>query len=60
MVRLKVTGANTFVWIATKYIHEDNYNTTCIKIFRMSCFTGTSALDKDLFTVELVAEFIGK
>lgn len=59
MVRLNITGANTFDWIATKYIRDGSYNNNCTKNFEMSCFVGTSAT-KDQYTVKLVAIFTGK
>ena len=54
MVLLKVTGPNTFDWIATKYAAEGTM-ADCLVNFNPYCFIGTSAT-KDFYTVNLVAE----
>ena len=60
MVKLRVTGANAFDWIATKYNHERNYKDCCVAAFSESCFVGTnSPLGECAYTVELVAEVQG-
>ena len=53
MIKLRVTGANTFDWIATKYNHEGNYKDCCVAAFSESCFVGTnSPLGECAYTVE--------
>ena len=60
MVKLHVTGANTFEWIATKYNRNGDYQDCCVDAFSESCFVGIdSPLGECAYTVELVAEAQG-
>ena len=60
MVKLRITGANTFDWIATKYNRKGNYNNCCVTAFSKSCFVGSDSPDGECaYTVELKAEVQG-
>ena len=57
MVKLQVTGVNSFNWIATKY--NSSYDTSCVSAFSEACFVGTDSNEAH-YTVELVASYQGK
>ena len=40
MVKLRLTGANTFDWIRSKYQQDGSYNESCLTSFIESCFEG--------------------
>ena len=50
MVKLKVTGANSFNWISSKY----KRGSSCETSFSEACFTGTD-VQEDKYQVQLVA-----
>ena len=54
MVKFQVTGVNSFDWIATKYIRNGNYGTSCLTDFTEACFVGTDS-GEQTYTVDLVA-----
>ena len=54
MVKLRVTGSNSFDWIATKYTPGGSYGISCLTSFQESCFVGTAAHER-FYTVNLVA-----
>ena len=59
MVKLKVTGPNSYDWMATKYTNL--YDESCPTAFSESCFTGYDAFNGETYyTVELVASNEGK
>ena len=51
MVKLKVTGTNTFDWISSKHKQAGSCGTS----FSESCFNGND-VDEDKYQVQLVAE----
>ena len=51
MVKLKVTGTNTFNWISSKQKQAGS----CLTSFSESCFDGND-VDEDKYQVQLVAE----
>ena len=55
MVKIRITGETTFVWIEAKY--TANYPTNCKaqETFTVECFVGTS-VDESQYSVVLVAE----
>ena len=57
MVKIRVTGANTYTWIATRYTQK--YDSGCAKqdSFSASCFesSGNVQQPKDVYPVQLVA-----
>ena len=55
MVKLRVTGANSYEWINTKYETNGNYDASCLISFSESCFVGTS-VDRDFYRINLVTE----
>ena len=59
MVKLKVTGSNSFKWIATKHNRVGNYDESCLTAFSESCFVGTDS-NEDQYKVQLVASDQGK
>ena len=54
MVKLRVTGADSYEWIDTKY--TKNYDASCLTSFSEACFVGTTA-DRNYFRINLVAEW---
>ena len=56
MVKIRITGSNTFKWIASKYIRDGSYDVNCLVSFRYSCFTGSHAVES-VYQVQLVAKF---
>ena len=59
MVKLQVTGANSYNWIATKYNPNGQYDASCVTAFSERCFEGTDA-DETTYLLELVASNQGK
>ena len=53
MVKLRVTGPNSYDWINTKY--DDDYNKLCVTSFSESCFVGWNA-SESRFLILLEAE----
>ena len=58
MVKLRVTGSNSYEWIDTKYEMNGKYDASCLISFSESCFVGTS-VDRDFYRINLVTE-LGK
>ena len=54
MVKLRVTGPNSFVWIETKYTPDGSYDNSCLTSFQESCFAGTDNVS-GFYTVDLAA-----
>jgi len=54
MVKLRVTGPNTFNWIIAKYRPVGSYPESCLSSFSESCFVGTNTNAKN-YQVQLVA-----
>ena len=40
MVKLRLTGENTFDWIQSKFQQDGSYNESCLTSFIESCFEG--------------------
>ena len=59
MVKLRVTGHNSFIWIKTKYAPDGSYDNSCLTSFQESCFAGTDT-DEGKYTVDLAAINQGK
>ena len=57
MVKLRVTGANSYEWIATKYAETSQYHASCLESFSESCFAGNTN-GENSYIVKLVAEGI--
>ena len=57
MVKLKVTGPNSYDWMASKWTNL--YDESCPTAFSESCFTGSGGGESQ-YTVELVASNEGK
>ena len=55
MVKLRVTGANTFDYITTKWAETSQYDASCLTSFTESCFVGNVA-KKHGYEIKLVAE----
>ena len=53
MVKLRVTGANTFVWIGSKVTR--NFDSSCLTNFVESCFVGGDRTE-DTYEIQLVAK----
>ena len=53
MVKLRVTGANTFVWIGSKV--TKNFDSSCLTNFVESCFAGGDRTE-NTYEVQLVAK----
>ena len=58
MVHLKVTGANSYEEIETKFIEPRKYPDSCLTAFSKSCFVGISL--KGNYEIDLVAGKIAK
>ena len=56
MVKIRITGVNTFTWIASKYKQDGSYNVSCLTSFTSSCFEGSN-LHEYSYKVLLVAKF---
>ena len=54
MVKIRITGPNTFDWIMSMY-KENGIGHECLDNFTESCFAGTSTT-ADKYVVQLVAE----
>ena len=54
MVKLRVTGPNTFNWISAKYSWDGSYPKSCLSSFSESCFVGTNTNAQN-YQVQLVA-----
>ena len=60
MVKLRITSSNTYDWIASKFIRNGTYNSSCETEFSESCFAGIDGRDGECqYTVDLVAEVDG-
>ena len=46
MVKLRVTGANTYDWISTKYRRDGSYDEACVTSFSESCFVGPNGAER--------------
>ena len=55
MVKLRVTGANTYKWISTKYRRDGTYDASCLTSFSESCYRGTNE-NENFYQVLLVAK----
>ena len=55
MVKIQVTGANTYNWISSKYRGDATMVKTCFDNFRIWCFVGTDQ-NESAYRVKLVAE----
>merc|ERR1712136_145148 len=56
MVKIQITGPNTFSWIASKYSHDGSYDENCLTSFKYSCFKGSDTIESN-YQVQLVARF---
>ena len=56
MVKIQITGENTFTWIASKYKQDGLYNVSCLTSFTNSCFKGNNQRESS-YQVLLVAKF---
>ena len=54
MVKLRVTGANSFVWIHARYAPDGSYDESCLNSFVESCFDGND-VPETKYQVQLVA-----
>ena len=55
MVKLRVTGANSYDWISTKSLSDGSYPDSCLTSFTESCFKGDDG-SENFYEVKLVAE----
>ena len=55
MVKLRVTGANTYDWISSKSVSDGSYDKSCLTSFGESCFDGND-VPESKYQVQLVAK----
>ena len=58
MVKLKITGATSYDWIATKFLRIGNFTSSCEADFSESCFIGNDGTEC-MYTVQLAAKVKG-
>ena len=56
MVKILVTGANTYKWISSKYREDGTYEESCLTAFTTSCFDAGTYNVESAYPVLLVAE----
>jgi len=55
MVKIQITGPNTFTWVASKYWRDGSYDGNCLTSFKHSCFNGRDTIESN-YQVQLVAK----
>ena len=56
MVKIQVTGANTYKWISSKYREDGTYEESCLTAFTTSCFDAGTYNVESAYPVLLVAK----